>query len=177
MEILDLYDKDKKITNLQISRGVKVPKGYYRLVVHICIFNNKGEMLIQKRASYKKWGDKWDISVGGCVSAGETSDVAAMREVKEEIGLDIDLKDKRCNFTFNFDEGFDDIFLVTINNLDLNTLSLQPTEVQSVKWATRDEIIQMIRSDDFISYYESYINLLFEFQNAPDLYQEFKENK
>ena len=44
MEILDLYDKDKKITNLQISRGVKVPKGYYRLVVHICIFNNKGEM-------------------------------------------------------------------------------------------------------------------------------------
>ena len=110
MEILDLYDKDKKITNLQISRGVKVPKGYYRLVVHICIFNNKGEMLIQKRASYKKWGDKWDISVGGCVSAGETSDVAAMREVKEEIGLDIDLKDKRCNFTFTFEDGFDDIY-------------------------------------------------------------------
>ena len=40
MEILDLYNKDKELTNLKISRGVKVPLGYYRLVVHICIFNN-----------------------------------------------------------------------------------------------------------------------------------------
>ena len=34
MELLDLYDENKHLTNLQISRGVKVPKGYYRLVVH-----------------------------------------------------------------------------------------------------------------------------------------------
>ena len=177
MELLDLYTKDKEKTNLIIQRGDKVPEGYYRLVVHICIFNEEGKMLIQQRTPNKKWGNKWDISVGGCVSSGENSSLAAHREVQEELGLNIDFSNKRCNFTFNFDEGFDDIFLVTINNLELSTLSLQPTEVQAVKWATRDEIIQMIRSDDFISYYESYINLLFEFQNAPDLYQEFKENK
>lgn len=172
MEILDLYDKDKKITNLQISRGVKVPKGYYRLVVHICIFNNKGEMLIQKRASYKKWGDKWDISVGGCVSAGETSDVAAMREVKEEIGLDIDLKDKRCNFTFTFEDGFDDIYLVNVDDIDLSTLKLQQTEVSEVKWMTEEEILKMNETGEFIPYQESYLKLLFVFRNAVDMYGE-----
>ena len=49
MELLDLYTKERILTNVQISRGVRVPKGYYRLVVHVCIFNDKNEMLIQKR--------------------------------------------------------------------------------------------------------------------------------
>jgi isopentenyldiphosphate isomerase len=129
-------------------------------------------MLIQKRASYKKWGDKWDISVGGCVSAGETSDVAAMREVKEEIGLDIDLKDKRCNFTFTFEDGFDDIYLVNVDDIDLSTLKLQQTEVSEVKWMTEEEILKMNETGEFIPYQESYLKLLFEFRNAVDMYGE-----
>lgn len=177
MELLDLYTKDKAKTNKIIKRGDKVPEGYYRLVVHICIFNEEGKMLIQQRTPNKKWPNMWDISVGGCVSSGEDSSLAAHREVQEELGLNIDFTNKRCNFTFNFDEGFDDIFLVNVKDLDLNTLILQPTEVQAVKWATCKEIIQMIKNDEFISYYESYIKLLFEFKDAPDLYQEFKENK
>ena len=51
MELLDLYTKDRILTNLQVSRGVRVPSGYYRLVVHICIFNEEGKMLIQKRTA------------------------------------------------------------------------------------------------------------------------------
>ncbi len=171
MEILDLYNKDKELTNLQISRGVKVPNGYYRLVVHICIFNELGQMLIQKRHPLKKWGNKWDISVGGCVIAGETSDVAAMREMKEEIGLDIDLKDLRCNFTFTFDDGFDDIYLVNVKDLDLTKLKLQESEVIEVKWASLDDILEMSKNDEFITYYESYLKLLFEFRQASDMYK------
>ena len=166
MELLDLYTKERILTNVQISRGVRVPKGYYRLVVHVCIFNDKNEMLIQKRNPNKKWGNKWDISVGGCVTAGETSNLSAEREIKEEIGLDVDLSDARCNFTFNFEDGFDDIYL-----LDIAKLKLQETEVSEVKWATEDEIIKMIDNDEFITYYHSYIRLLFEFRNSDDMYQ------
>lgn len=172
MELLDLYTKDRILTNLQVSRGVRVPSGYYRLVVHICIFNEEGKMLIQKRTANKKWANKWDISVGGCVTAGETSSVAATREVKEEIGLDVDLENVRCNFTFNFEDGFDDIYLLNVNNLDLSTLKLQETEVAEVKWATEDEIINMIENDEFITYYQSYIRMLFEFKNSKDMYKE-----
>ena len=172
MELLDLYDENKNLTNLQISRGVKVPKGYYRLVVHICIFNEEGKMLIQKRTPNKKWPNKWDISVGGCVTARESSKLAAMREVKEEIGLDVDLSNVRCNFTFNFEDGFDDIYLLNIDNLDLTKLKLQKTEVSEVKWATCDEIIEMMKNDLFIPYYDSYIKMLFELRFSKDMYAE-----
>lgn len=172
MELLDLYTKERILTNVQISRGVRVPKGYYRLVVHVCIFNEKGEMLIQKRTPNKKWANKWDISVGGCVTAGETSNLSAEREIKEEIGLDVDLSDVRCNFTFNFEDGFDDIYLLNINNLDITKLKLQASEVSEVKWATEEEIIKMIDNDEFITYYHSYIRMLFEFRHSNDMYQE-----
>ena len=172
MELLDLYNKERELTNIQISRGVKVPKGYYRLVLHICIFNKEGKMLIQKRNPNKKWGNKWDISVGGCVAVGETSNFAAMREMKEGIGFDYDLTNARCNFTFHFDGGFDDIFLINVDDLDLNSLTLQESEVVEVKWASLDEIIEMNKSGEFIIYYESYIRLLFEFRHAVDMYDE-----
>ena len=165
MELLDLYTKDKAKTNKIIKRGDKVPEGYYRLVVHICIFNEEGKMLIQQRTPNKKWPNMWDISVGGCVSSGEDSSLAAHREVQEELGLNIDFTDKRCNFTFNFDEGFDDIFLVNVKDLDLNTLILQPTEVQAVKWATENEIIDMIDKGIFIPYHKELIRLLFFMKN------------
>ena len=41
MEIWDLYDVDRKITDKKMIRGEKTPEGYYRLVVGICIFNSK----------------------------------------------------------------------------------------------------------------------------------------
>ena len=49
-EIIDLYDVNREHTGLTAVRGEKLPEGTYRMVVHVCIFNNKGEMLIQKRA-------------------------------------------------------------------------------------------------------------------------------
>lgn len=172
MELCDLYDKDKRLTNMQVSRGVKVPKGYYRLVVHMCIFNKNGKMLIQKRAAHKKWGNKWDISVGGCVVAGETSGQAATREIKEEIGLDIDLTNTRCNFTFTFEDGYDDVYLINVDDIDLSSVILQESEVSDVSWASMGEILTMIKNDEFIMYYDSYIKLLFEFRNAIDMYSE-----
>ena len=88
MELWDLYDAQRKLTGETMVRGTPVPKGYH-LVVHICIFNPKGEMLIQHRQSFKPtWSGMWDVSVGGAVASGEDSQLGARREVAEEIGLD-----------------------------------------------------------------------------------------
>ena len=87
MELLDLYTKERILTNVQISRGVRVPKGYYRLVVHVCIFNEKGEVLLQRRGDTNKWGFP-----GGAIELGETPEMAAIREAKEETGLDVEAK-------------------------------------------------------------------------------------
>ena len=53
-------------------RGDRQPEGTCRLVVHICLFNARGEMLIQQRQSFKSgWSNFWDVTVGGSAVAGE----------------------------------------------------------------------------------------------------------
>ena len=77
-EIIDLYDVDRQLTGKTTTRGVHLEEGTYRMVVHVCIFNSKGEMLIQKRADdIVRWPSYWDISVGGGARAGDTSRQAA----------------------------------------------------------------------------------------------------
>ncbi len=52
-----------------------------------CIFNDKGEVLLQRREDFGKWGFP-----GGAVELGETPEMAAIREVKEETGLEVEVR-------------------------------------------------------------------------------------
>ena len=162
MEYWDVYDINRIKTCKTMIRGSEFEDNAYHLVVHVCIFNDKNEMLIQQRQPFKEgWPNMWDITVGGSAVAGDTSQTAAEREVFEEIGLKLDLNGIRPHLTVNFDRGFDDIYLIE-KNVDINELILQPEEVQAVKWAGREEILTMIENGDFIPYYPELINLFFQ---------------
>ena len=160
MEKIDLYDKDRQLLNQTAFRGEELPKGTYRLVVHICLFNDKDEMLIQQRQSAKHFPNMWDLTVGGQVSAGETSWQGIQRELKEELGIDTDMSEIMPTLTVPFKDGFDDIYLLR-TNISLDELTLQKEEVQAVKWASETDILDMIGCGEFIPYYESYIHFLF----------------
>lgn len=57
-------------------------------VVHLHLFNNKGDLFLQKRAMTKDLlPGKWDTSVGGHISPGESAEDALKRETLEELGL------------------------------------------------------------------------------------------
>ena len=104
MELWDLYTENREKTGKTMVRGDKIPEGYYRMVVHVVIFNDRGEMLIQKRQPFKSgWSGRWDITVGGSAVAGDDSKSAARREVLEEIGLDISFDTVRQSLTLNID--------------------------------------------------------------------------
>ncbi len=162
MEYWDIYDINRYKTNRVLLRGNKLQNGDYHLVVNVCIFNSKGEMLIQQRQSFKEgWPNKWDISAGGNALKGETSQMAAERETFEELGIKLDLKTRRPHLTLNFYEGYDDVYLVE-KDIEISELYLQQKEVQSVRWASQKDILQMIERDEFIPYYPNLINLLFD---------------
>ena len=88
----DVYDLDRRPVGLTRPRGFAHPPEQCQLVVHVCLFNKQGEMLIQRRSMAKKsYPGRWDVSVGGGVLAGETAREAAVREAREELGIEIDL--------------------------------------------------------------------------------------
>ena len=57
-------------------------------VVHLHLFNSRGELFLQRRPSWKDiQPGKWDTAVGGHVDYGETAEKAILREIREELGL------------------------------------------------------------------------------------------
>ena len=172
MEKWDLYTKDRVLTGKTITRGEEIPKGFYHLAVTTCIFNSKGEMLIQHRVPFKDdWANFWDLSCGGSAISGDTSQTAAEREAFEELGLKINLENERPTLINLFDEGFDDVYVLNMD-VDLSTLKLQPEEVQNVKWETIENIIEMINKNEFILYHESFIRLAYDTRFSSEIYKE-----
>lgn len=165
MEQWDIYDKYRNLTGKKRFRGDKLQSGEYHLVVHICVFNTKGELLIQQRQSFKEgWPNMWDVSVGGSAVAGENNSQAAERELFEELGIKNDFTESLPNFTITFMEGFDDWFFIT-KDIEISDLKFQYEEVQNAKWATKEEILQMIDDKIFIPYYKNLIGFIFDSRN------------
>ena len=166
MELVDLYDENRIPLGRTAERHAPKEPGEYRLVVHVCAFDSRGRLLIQRRTEEKRvWPGRWDVSVGGGVDAGETSRQAAEREFLEELGYPLDLGDLRQSVTVNFDGGFDDFFIIQ-KDLDLSALVLQKEEVAEVRYVTEDEVEAMVDSGSFIPYPKGFLRFLFEMRNT-----------
>lgn len=164
-ELWDLYDCDRRPLGRVCPRGTQLPEGSYHIVVHLCIFNDAGEMLIQQRAYDKDtFHGLWDLSVGGSALAGEDSQAAIMRECREELGFTPALHAARPYLTVHFQEGFDDVYVAVCKESELS-LHLQEEEVASVTWAEEETVLSMIDEGTFIPYHPSYISLLFRYRH------------
>ena len=163
MELWDLYDRNRmKTGEVAVRDGDPIPPGRYHVVVHAAVFNSRREMLIQRRQPWKSvFPGLWDITCGGSAQAGEDSPTAVWCEVMEEVGLDLlDLRQGRAVFTVNFRDGFDDYY-IALSDTPAEDLVLQESEVAEARWATREEILSMIRDKTFIPYHPALIELLF----------------
>lgn len=165
MDKIDLYDIDK----IPTGRVDTHPnEGEYRLVVHLCIFNGD-KMLIQRRSeNCQKWAGLWDLTLSGCAVAGEKGRDTAMRELQEELGLELDLTGKRPALTVSFSAGFDEVFLVE-QDVDISALKLQSEEVCEVKWATLPEILALRQKGMFTPFSPEYLKLLFFMKDTGDV--------
>jgi len=168
MELWDVYDVNRQRTGKIISRPAAWGQEAYHLIVHVCVFNSAGQMLIQKRCHAKRaWPDLWDVSAGGSALAGEESWQAAERETREELGLKLNLEHVRPHFCIHYSRGFDDFYAV-MTDVDLSTLTLQQSEVAEVRWASLEEVRQMEADRTFVPYFPGIIELIWQVRDNYD---------
>jgi len=90
VEYLDIVDEEGNNTGEIIEKEKAHEKGILHKVAHIWILNQNNEILFQKRSSKKsRFPNLLDISAAGHISAGEKNNLAAIREIEEEIGLKV----------------------------------------------------------------------------------------
>lgn len=90
MENYELVDANDRLVDRTATFEEVIKQGLWHRGIHIIIYTAAGEIVMQKRASNLLfYPGQVEISVGGGVNAGESPETAAVREVKEELGIDI----------------------------------------------------------------------------------------
>ena len=150
MELWDILDENGDRTGKTIERGLPIPKGAYHLGVDIWIKNAKGEYLISRRSPDKQPDPGlWEPTCGSVI-AGEDSLTAALREVKEELGITLDAgRGKHVTRFCVPDDCFIDCWLFE-QEADINSVVLQEGETDAAKWAAADEIRKMASDEMFL---------------------------
>lgn len=162
MELVDKLDNKRQFLHKVSDRHEKL-SGEYRQSVHTWIVNDKGEFLIQKRSPNKKYHPNLWSQTGGGVDSGETSLQGALRECKEELGIDINKDNIELILSFKRKFDFVDVWLIR-QNIDIDDIVLQVEEVTDVKWVSLEELKEMLNNNEVAPsiniYFDMFINLL-----------------
>lgn len=87
-EMFPLVDEDGNIIGAATRGECHNGSKPLHPVVHLHVFNNRGDIYLQKRPAWKDiQPNKWDTAVGGHVDLGESVEMALRREASEELGL------------------------------------------------------------------------------------------
>lgn len=144
MELLDIVDKNGAFTGEIVERKKAQELGLLHWEVIIVVVNEKKQILLQKRSANKKhFPNKWALC-SGLVISGESCDEAAVRELKEELGVEFQISD------LHLLEGNLNLtrFYYVITNYDESQFVIQKEELSSVKWFDLDEILEKVNSGD-----------------------------
>ena len=169
LELLDQVDEDGRPTGLTRERSIAHALGTRHRTAHVWILRGgRGafpspedcEILLQKRSAVKdSFPGCYDISSAGHITAGEDFLPSALRELKEELGIDTDpdsltligLHRGHCETEFRgapfINSEVSAVFLYT-GPVDESSLRLQEEEVDSVRWMRLDECLRRVSAGD-----------------------------
>lgn len=156
MELWDLYTEDRDLTGKEHIRGDELPENMYHLVVHVWIKNSKGEYLISQRSENRPtFPLMWECVVGS-VLKGESSIDGAIREAKEEIGVELLPDNAKLVFSkvrkIVDGKKFNDIVDVWLFQYDdVITLNNATTdEVKQTVWMNKSQILDLLEQNKLV---------------------------
>ena len=150
-EPVDILDANGNLTGKVLMKQEAHDRGLWHPIVHLWIYNSKGQLLLQKRSPKKVVHPKvWDISVGGHVVAGDSPKDGALKEAKEELGLkfspsDLEFFDLR-KFEEKMPDGWWNRFFAWnyIAKSDVNAakIKFEKAEITEVRWFDTDDLVK-----------------------------------
>ena len=170
-ELIDVLNKDGSFSGKTLMKSVVHREGLWHASVQVWIYTFKGEVLLQKRAPNKDtYPNLWDISVAGHLTAGDSAANAALREIKEEIGLELskgDLQFLKTNKVSKqpsdsiLDNEFNHMYLVSYP-VKIDKLTLQVEEVADVKLIPIKEFQKELRTNynDYVPHGSDYYKFI-----------------
>ncbi len=156
-EYWDVYNKFRNKTGKIIKRDSDqwLQQGEYHIVVTGIIQNSRKQILITKRKDDKKvFPGLWECT-GGSAKTGETSVEATIREIKEEIGVELKQDEAMFLGTIQKDNYFRDVWKFE-KDVEENEINFNDGEVIDSKWVSIEEYAnlykmgQIVPSGDFV---------------------------
>lgn len=141
MELWDIYDVNRNKIGKLHERGRRLRIGEYHLVADIWTITSQGKILITQRHPNKYLGLMWECT-GGAVVAGESSLEGAVRELAEEVGIQVEADHLKLISTYQSRECFLDTYL-NRQDIELKDIKLQEEEVIAAKLVSYEELEAM----------------------------------
>lgn len=137
----DAYDSNfNRIDNLILERGQTLPEDVYHLVSEIVVKHIDGTYLLMQRDFCKHLGGMWELTAGGSALQGENPIECAIRELKEETGVEATGLIELDRIVHKQHHSLYVEFLC-VADCKKDSIKLQKGETIAYKWATRDEIL------------------------------------
>ena len=151
-EIFDEVNEHDEVIGQRVRSEIHRLKLRHR-AVHILVFNDKGELFVQKRSDLKDcFPGKWDSSASGHLDSGEDYDTCAIRELGEEIGLFLDKTPEKI-FKVDACPEMGEEFVWAYRYRSNGPFQLQVEEVSDGRWCELSELNRWIdeKPEDFAS--------------------------
>ena len=125
--------------------------GLKHRAIHVLVFNSRGEVFLQKRSLKKDTAaGLWDSSASGHLDSGEDYDACAVRELREEIGLNIaSAPDRLFKIDACKETGWEFCWVYRCESE--GPFQLHPDEIESGRWFAPEKITSWIaeKPEDF----------------------------
>lgn len=147
-ELVDIVDDDDCVVATVPRAEMRAQRLQHR-AVSIAVLGADGRLLVHRRADDKDvWPGMWDIAAGGVVTAGETYEAAAARELAEELGVHAETLEYLGEGRFT-DES---VALIGRGYLTVHDgpFTFSDGEIAEVRWVTRAELGRLMTVERFV---------------------------
>ncbi|HMP88624.1 MAG TPA: NUDIX domain-containing protein [Kiritimatiellia bacterium] len=122
--------------------------GLIHHAVHVLVFSQDGRLFLQKRSAAKDvQPNRWDTSVGGHPNAGESAEKAAVREMREELGVTPKLL--KFAYSYFWQSQIETEKITTFATVHEGPFSLDPREISEGRFWTIAEISSQLDYEIF----------------------------